>query len=277
LINLINTKCDCLIFVYVILALDLIVFENKNKWNAMSKNIKVYEDPQSLAKKFSDELMGVIQSAVNNGKDKTFISISGGSTPVILFNELTKQPYKDGIKWSNVHFFWCDERCVPPDDKESNFGEAKKALFDKIEIPAENLHRIKGENDPKAEAVRYAEEVSKNLPTKNQLPQFDWVWLGMGTDGHTASLFPGKKLDPVYDKISGVAVHPQSGQKRVSLTEGVLNNSKRISFIITGKDKAKTLKEVLAGSDKYPSAKIKPNDGEFDWYLDKAASSFLKE
>ncbi|MCL5030767.1 MAG: 6-phosphogluconolactonase, partial [Bacteroidetes bacterium] len=204
----------------------------------MYNNVKIFDSPIELARSLSLE----IQSAVNNKADKFALSISGGSTPTILFNQLAQPPYKNEINWNKLNFFWCDERCVSPTDSQSNYGEVKKNLFDFISIPEMNIHRIRGESDPNEETVRYASEVESCLPfTENKLPQFDWVLLGVGGDGHTASLFPGKNFLFIYSNIAGVAQHPATGQKRISLTKEVLNNSKRISFIVTGKSKAKVI------------------------------------
>ena len=197
----------------------------------------------------------------------------------MLFDSLAKQPFNEDINWSKVHFWWCDERCVPPDDSESNFGMTNELLLKRISIPAENIHRMKGEVEPSKEAVRYAMDIEKLLcGGKNCMPEFDWVWLGLGSDGHTASLFPGKNLLFIYSNIVGVAKHPESGQKRISLTKAVLNNAKKITFHITGKNKAKILSDILLShpiSKNYPAAEIKPVSGTIDWVIDKEAAFYL--
>ena len=241
----------------------------------MRKKIEIFNTPEKLA----ENLAIRFKEAVNLHKRNFYLAISGGSTPIIFFKKLAEPPFNDGIEWNKVHFFWCDERCVPPGNPESNFGMTKINLFDKIKIPQENIHRIKGESDPDEETVRYGKEIEKSvLNGENNLPRFDWVLLGMGEDGHTASLFPGKKLLSVYSNISGIAQHPQTEQKRISLTFDVLNNAKRITFVVTGKDKAKILADILNElpiSKNYPSAKIKPANGTIDWMIDKEAAFYL--
>lgn len=241
----------------------------------MYNNVKIFDSPLELARSLSFE----IQNAVNNKTDKYALSISGGSTPTILFNQLAQPPFKNEIDWDKLNFFWCDERCVDPSDIQSNYGEVKKTLFNFISIPKKNIHRIHGESDPNEETVRYASEIESFLPiTGNKLPQFDWVLLGLGDDGHTASLFPGKNFLFIFSNIAGVAQHPATGQKRISLTKEILNNSKRITFIVTGKGKAKVISEILNGlpiSKNYPASEIKPTDGIIDWMLDKESAFYL--
>ena len=242
----------------------------------MDKNIKIFDSPDSLAQLLATDLM----QEINNSSREFFLSISGGSTPKILFRELSRSPYKEKLDWSKVHIFWCDERCVPPEDSDSNYGMTKNILFDHINIPSENIHRIIGESHPEKETVNYAKEIEKILPKdNNNFPRFDWVLLGLGSDGHTASLFPNSELLYSCSNIAGVAIHPVSGQKRISLTENVINNSKRITFMVTGKDKAAILSDILNnnfGNRDIPASKINPIDGLIEWRLDSEAAQFLK-
>ena len=201
------------------------------------------------------------------------ISLSGGSTPKLLFKTLAKSPYAEQINWKNLHFWWGDDRMVPPSDPESNYGEVQKLLFDHIQIPAENIHRIRGENEPHFELKRFEEELSAVIPNG----VFDWIILGMGTDGHTASLFPHQtNFD---DKnLAVIAKHPESGQIRISKTAKLIEQAKRITYLVTGESKADILKEIqTTPSDNlpYPAAKIKAKNGVTEWYLDKAAAELL--
>ncbi len=238
-------------------------------------NIKIFNSPIEIAESLSIEF----QNAVNNSEKKFNVAISGGSTPNILYNRLAQTPFKNEISWDKLNFFWCDERCVPPTDIQSNFGEVKKILFNLISIPEINIHRIHGEEDPNEETVRYVNQIESTIKfTVNKLPQFDWTLLGIGEDGHTASLFPGKNFLFIYSNIAGVSQHPATGQKRISLTKEVLNNSKRITFMVTGKNKAKIISDILKGSPKnknYPASEIVPINGTIDWMLDKEAAFYL--
>ncbi len=241
----------------------------------MHNIIKVFNSSLEIAEALSIE----IQSAVNNKQDRFNLAVSGGSTPTILFNRLAQAPFNNEINWNRLNFFWCDERCVPPDDNQSNFGEVKKTLLNFISIPELNIHRIHGEDDPNAETVRYAREIETNVQiAKNNLPQFDWALLGLGEDGHTASLFPNINFIFVYSNISGVSQHPITGQKRITLTKDVINNSKRITFMVTGKNKAKIISDIFSGlpkSKNYPAAEIKPINGTIDWMIDREAAFYL--
>ncbi|EEX32162.1 MULTISPECIES: 6-phosphogluconolactonase [Vibrio] len=203
------------------------------------------------------------------------ISLSGGSTPKMLFKLLSTDKYATSIQWNNLHFWWGDERCVAPDDAESNYGEANALLFSKVNLPAENIHRIRGEEEPKAEAERFAREMADVIPTENDTPVFDWILLGVGADGHTASLFPGQ-TDYQDENLSVLASHPESGQIRVSKTAKVLEAAKRISYLVLGAGKVEIVNEIhttTASELPYPAAKIQSKAGETEWYLDSDAAA----
>ena len=179
--------------------------------------------------------------------------------------------------WKRINFYWVDERCVPVESTESNFGEAERILFDKINTLV-NLHRIFGEDDPYEEAERYSGILKNNLPVEKDLPLFDIILLGMGEDGHTASIFPDQMNLLTSDKYCEVAIHPESGQKRITLTGKIINNADKIIFLITGKNKSEVVKDILEkknGNEKYPAAHITGNNGNVKWYLDKDAAGLL--
>ncbi|MEL7342864.1 MAG: 6-phosphogluconolactonase, partial [Bacteroidota bacterium] len=173
---------------------------------------------------------------VNRG-ETYHIALSGGSTPRLLFEYLSEH-FRESIPWGDVHLWWGDERCVPPDHEESNYLMTKETLLKGVILPPENVHRIKGENSPADEAVRYANEMKKSIPQKNDLPVFDLIYLGLGTDGHTASIFPDRMDLLTSTDLTAVASHPESGQTRISLTGPVLNNARKIAFLVTGASKA---------------------------------------
>ncbi|PSW18169.1 6-phosphogluconolactonase [Photobacterium sanctipauli] len=205
------------------------------------------------------------------------ISLSGGSTPSQLFSFLASSDYATSIDWSNLHFWWGDERCVAPEDEQSNYGQAKALLFDHIQIPAENIHRIRGEDFAAMEAIRFAEEMREVIPAENDVPAFDWILLGMGTDGHTASLFPGQ-TDYETTEIAAIAAHPESRQIRVTKTAHLIQNAKRITYLVLGASKAPVLKEIAeqaTAAKAYPAAHVKANAGITEWYLDSEAAKEL--
>lgn len=233
-------------------------------------NHKVFETADAVVRSLSDQLVEYSQ------RDKpVHISLSGGSTPKLWFKLLAAE-YADKVNWNNLHFWWGDERCVAPDDPESNYGEAKALLFDHIQMNAENIHRIRGENDPEEEALRLAQEICDTLPKVNGLPAFDWILLGMGGDGHTASLFP-HHTDFDEPNLTLVAAHPESGQLRVSKSARLLSNADRITYLVLGEGKAERLKEIAthdAADLPYPAAKIKARKVT-EWYLDASAAKDL--
>ncbi|MBK9098567.1 MAG: 6-phosphogluconolactonase [bacterium] len=232
--------------------------------------IKVFKSKSELANYFCVEL-----HKLSSTKAKIFIALSGGSTPKIIF-EILASNYKEKINWEKLHLFWSDERCVPPTDDESNFGMTKKYLLDKIKIPEGNIHRIKGENDPETEAKRYTGEIEKIIESANGFPKFDLVMLGIGEDGHTASIFP----DQIYlldsDKVCDVAIHPSTGQKRITITGKVINNSDAVRFLVTGESKSGIIQKILEERKKiYPAEFINPLSGNLHYYIDKEASVLL--
>jgi 6-phosphogluconolactonase len=244
----------------------------------MKRVIKIFPTPEVLSESLALDLVNTIKE----NKDSNFpftIALSGGNTPGLLFSILGDQ-HRDAVDWNNVHFFWVDERCVPPEDNESNFGMTNKALLSKINIPHGNVHRIKGEEDPEAEAERYSKEINDFVRNKNGLPCLNVILLGLGEDGHTASIFPGNLKLFKSEKISEMAVNPVTGQKRITLTGKVINNSENIFFLVTGKSKASVVRSILHKEIKgkqYPALYVLPEDGRLFWYLDNDAGSLIEE
>ncbi len=243
----------------------------------MSGNIevKIFKNPEKVTKAFAKELYRII----NDSNKKRFdIALSGGETPKLLFQRLSLK-YKDKIPWQRVHFWWGDERCVPPGHEDSNYGAAHNLLFSKIDIPEENTHRIKGENEPEAEAQRYGQLLREQLDSRDGWPVFDLIVLGMGNDGHTASIFPDQIQLLESDRICEVASHPEKGQKRVTLTGKTLNNAHRVYFLVTGKGKAKRISQIMDNrkkAQKFPAYHIIPVNGDLHWYLDDDAAKEIR-
>jgi len=238
--------------------------------------VKIFDTPEKLAESFAKEFSDRLK-VDSRKKDKINVALSGGSTPKLFFQILADK-YKDKINWRKINLFWADERCEPPENPESNYGMTKDFLLDYIPIPAKNIHRVRGEDEPEKEAIRYSREISDNVNFKNEFPQFDIILLGIGEDGHTASIFPNQIQLMESPKICGVSVHPASGQKRITLTGRVINNASYIAFLVTGKGKAKVVSQNLNSSvesNNYPVAKIAPVDGILEWYLDKDAAGYL--
>lgn len=228
----------------------------------------ISQDPLSTAQAFADFFADKVSE-----KETFHIALSGGSTPKILF-ELLADEYDEDIDWDKIHFWWGDERCVAPTDEDSNYKMTKERLFDVIRINPDNIHRILGENDPENEAQRYSSEIEAHLPLVNGLPQFDIILLGMGDDGHTASIFPHQMELLEATAVCGVATHPESGQRRVTLNGPVINNGQYICFLVTGAGKAEKVDEIFhkkAGYRSYPAAHF--NGDNVSWFMDDAAAS----
>lgn len=227
-------------------------------------HLKKYTDPQSLAEGFAEQLADWIKA-----QGVMHIALSGGSTPKLLFKILAQ---RQDLDWSQVHLYWGDERCVAPDDNESNYKMTKDLLLDQIDIPTANIHRIRGEAPPAAEAQRYGQVLTEQLPSSNGFPVFDLILLGMGADGHTASIFP-HQMDLLKATTNcAVATHPVSGQQRISLTGPVLQNAKQVVFLITGASKRVVFREILHRSGtwkSYPTAHLQPVGG-LTFYVDRS-------
>ena len=202
------------------------------------------------------------------------LALSGGKTPSILFSLLADK-FINAIPWHRVHFWWGDERMVTPDDRESNFGVVNELLFTRLAIDEENIHRIKGEALPEIEKERYEMEIKSLLTEEKGWPSFDLVMLGLGDDGHTASIFPDQMHLLDCDQITAIATHPLSDQKRITLTGKVINNAQKVAFLVSGESKALIYNEIISNTEnsiKYPAAHIHP-DMELHWFVDKKASS----
>ena len=231
-------------------------------------NTIIFNTAQNAVEKIAEEF-----KTYSEQNRPVHISLSGGSTPKLLFKTLAQEPYKSQIQWKNLHFWWGDDRMVPPQDPESNYGEVQKLLFDHIEIPAENIHRIRGEEPVEQELARFSQELTTCIPNG----EFDWIILGMGTDGHTASLFP-HQTDFNDPNLAVIAKHPETGQIRISQTAKLIEQAKRITYLVTGASKAEILKEIqttLTENLPYPAARIKATNGVTEWYLDKEAGALL--
>jgi 6-phosphogluconolactonase len=208
------------------------------------------------------------------------VAVSGGSTPKLLFELMANPGFQGHIRWSNLQVFQVDERCVPPDDQQSNYRMIKHALLDAVPLPEGNFHRMAAERPDREQAAReYADEIGRVLrPAPGEFPRFDLILLGMGPDGHTASLFPGS---PALDeRTAWVAPNfaAQLNSHRLTLTLPVLNAAAHVIFLVAGADKAETLRQVLEGPPgKFPAQLIQPAKGKLSWFLDESAAHLLEK
>ena len=231
---------------------------------------------EQLARILAEKVLDLIKNSIISER-KFNIALSGGSTPRILFERFAKF-YSDPGIWDNVRFYWVDERCVPPDHPESNYRMAHETFLRYLSYSNQHVFRIRGEEDPHKEAERYSRLIHNHLPETDKFPTFDLVLLGMGGDGHTASIFPGQMELLGTDKVCDVAVHPGTGKRRITLTGKVINNAVNIFFLVSGEDKAKMVTRVIcegSGNEELPAAFIMPEHGTLTWFLDEAAASLL--
>lgn len=233
----------------------------------------------SSVEKLSDFFAGKISESISGiARDQFFyLALSGGSTPKVIFKTIAEN-YKEKIDWSKVMIFWGDERCVAPENNESNYKMAAESLFKKINIPESNIYRIEAEQDPALEAERYAEMVDLLLPHKINTPQFDMVMLGLGEDGHTASIFPDNIHLFNSEKLFEISEHPATKQKRITATGRLINNAKQVCFLVTGASKAERVAQILEkkiGWQNLPASLVNPTDGELVWMLDDLAGQML--
>mgnify|MGYP006284329549 CR=1 FL=1 len=237
--------------------------------------LRIYPDSFKMAEAAARDFIQFIkQLAVF--RQRVFVALSGGSTPIVFFKALVKQ--KPAIDWDQLAFFWVDERCVPPDDPESNFGVAYQTLIKPLGIPSSSYFRIRGEDDPGKEALRYGELIMDKVSPGMTFPVFNWTFLGMGDDGHTASIFPHELHLWKTDSLCAVGTHSKSGQKRITFTGHLINASQRISFLVAGKRKEKKVREIILreeGYKMYPASYVEPASHELEWYLDKEAAGEL--
>lgn len=240
-------------------------------------NVSVYPDIDALSLAAAEVFSQVADRAIAD-RNRLLVALSGGSTPKHLFQVLASAPFAQSLIWEKIHFFWCDERLVPPDHPESNFGQAFQILFKKVTIPVQNLHRIRGE-EPLAQAVEgYLRELASFSEDDLKWPRFDLAFLGLGADGHTASLFPGAVTveEETYPALAVTADYQGRPARRVSLTPLALNSSRNVIFMVSGKDKAHAVNQTLYGPrdlEKWPAQRIQPVDGKLIWMLDKEAAS----
>lgn len=205
------------------------------------------------------------------------IALSGGSTPALLFR-LWAEESGGRTPWERIRLFWVDERCVPPTDPESNYGMTKKNLLDKIPIPETNVLRIKGEDDPEEEALRYALQAEALLDEEEGCPKFDIVLLGIGEDGHTASIFPGQEHLLTDRRTYAVGIHPASGRKRITLTGRPLLRAGHLFFLAAGETKKQALAALHGLSDSVPAAYVAHHARhDVEVFADRNAAPLLPE
>lgn len=237
-------------------------------------DVKIYPDPDSLARAAADLLVIVAEDALA-ARGRFTVALSGGSTPKAMYTQLRGLV----VDWARVQIFWGDERCVPPQHPDSSYQMACETLLNHIPIPLENIHRIPGEANPKQAAADYEQELRTTFG--NALPRFDLILLGIGDDGHIASIFPG--TSSVREEHAWVVVQehtfpPPPLVTRITFTPPLINAAAHVVFLVAGAGKADRLKQVLRGQyqpDVMPAQIVKPTNGRLVWMVDEAAGKNL--
>ncbi len=239
-------------------------------------DVQVLPTKNDVARKAADEFVRAVAESVQE-RGAFSVALAGGSTPLGMYQLLAGEPYRSQVEWERVLFFWGDERCVPPDDPESNYGAAAAALVSRLGLPEANVHRMRGELDPHEAATAYERELRHAIG--GEPPRFDLILLGMGDDGHTASLFPGTDALGETGRIV-VANHvPKLDAWRLTFTSTLINAAHRVLFLVTGEGKAEALRAVLEGEpdpNTYPSQLVQPTDARLLFLLDEPAAGLLK-
>lgn len=213
---------------------------------------------------------------MNSEPEKVFnIAVSGGNTPALMF-DLWANEYVEITPWDRMRIYWVDERCVPPEDSDSNYGLMRKLLLGIVPISYNQVFRIRGEEKPSKEAARYSELVRKQVPLKQGWPEFDIVLLGAGDDGHTSSIFPGQEELLTSSQPFVVSRHPGNGQKRIAMTGFPLINARYVLFLITGKNKADVVEEIYNSGDTGPAAYIAHHAQNVELFIDKGAATYIR-
>jgi 6-phosphogluconolactonase len=243
-----------------------------------SPTIQVFETAEEVARAAALRFVELARAAVE-AEGRFSVALAGGSTPKRTYQLLASDEFKDQVDWSKVHIFFGDERCVPPDHADSNYRMADEALLSRVPVPARNVHRIMGEGDAVANARLYEDELQTFFAGESW-PRFNLVLLGMGDDGHTASLFPGTPaLAEQSAKVVAVWVERLNAY-RITLSAPTINHAAHVIFLVTGAGKADRLTQIIhAAPDtpRLPAQLIQPENGTLEWFLDRAAAARLSE
>jgi 6-phosphogluconolactonase len=244
-----------------------------------SRTIRIFADVEALSEAAAHEFVRCAGEAIA-ARGRFTVALSGGSTPKRLYQLLTAEPFRSRVDWGRVECFWGDERCVPPDHPDSNYRMAREAMLAHLSIPAEHVHRIEAERSDRDAAARDYETVLAGVfgvRAGVEPPALDLILLGMGPDGHTASLFPHTQALNETKRWVVPNHVPQLNTDRLTLTRPILNRAREVLFLLAGADKAERLAEVLAGPAdplRLPAQSIQP-DGQLLWFVDRAAAARL--
>jgi len=248
--------------------------ESPTPWHPSPPQVYRYTDPEAVAAAAAKRYLDTAKRAVDKS-DRFIVVLAGGNTPRLLYSLLAESPYREKVPWDKTYFVFGDERCVPPDDEASNYRMVHETLFGPLEIPAHRVLRMKGEQAPTDAARRYAVRLG-DLFLNRSKRHFDLVLLGVGADGHTASLFPGTPaLEEREQWVTALEV-PKLDAWRVTLTLPALNSARRVMFLVTGEEKAQVVAEAFGGvkhAAPHPCERVTPFHARREVLIDHAAAS----
>jgi len=242
------------------------------------RDIVICRDVDGLSRKAAEQFVTLARDAIA-ARGRFAVALSGGSTPKALYSLLATAEFSEQLDWRHIHLFFGDERCVAPDHAESNYHMVKEALLAQIAIPSENVHRMAAELAPEVAAAAYAAQLSGffDLP-ETKPPRFDLIFLGLGEDGHTASLFPDSSGLTDTDRWVTATYVAKLKTHRLTLTFPAINNAAQISFLIAGQSKVAVVKAILTGQySDAPAARIKPSHGKLTWFITEDAAGDLRK
>lgn len=237
--------------------------------------ITVCEDREALAHAAAELFTEQARQAVTNC-GRFLVLLAGGETPRRTYQILAHEPFRSLIPWSEIHFFWGDERCVAPDDPRSNFYMAQHSLLEHLQLPEQHVHAIRCNRTPQRSADTYQADLIEFF--SGEAPRFDLVFLGLGADGHTASLLPGSAALQEQVRWTAVTRRSEDDFSRITLTAPIINQAKLVLFLVAGSDKAMVMAHVLNGTTEgkqYPAQLIRPQSGELRWFADREAARYL--
>ncbi len=245
---------------------------------AATPNIEIAENREDLFRRAAKRFAQAAQNAVRKNGRFT-VALSGGSTPKGFYALLAQEPLAREIPWDKCLFFWGDERAVPPNDARSNYRMVQEALLSRIKIPPENIHRFQTEFPPQEAARRYEADLTRAFGLEDAgVPRFDQIWLGIGPDGHTASLFPGSRALDETERLACANWAPSQNAWRLTLTYPVLDAAAEVVFLAEGAEKAEILRRIIKEGDlRLPAARVAPQDGRLLWLIDRAAAKLLAQ
>lgn len=239
--------------------------------------IVILPDNAAVAEAAAARLAAGIAAAVGT-RGRALVALSGGGTPLAMFRLLAQPPYRTAVPWADTHIFWADERLVPPDDPGSNYYHAADLLLRHVPLPPANVHRLRGEWPATVAAEDYAARLAAFAEDGTEIPRLDMVLLGLGSDGHTASLFPGSPVEATLPVVAAHADYEGRPAERLSLTPLVFNAARTVLFLVTGANKSEAVAATLRDEDdpqRWPAQRIQPDGGAVVWLLDNAAAAGL--